>query len=581
MRFKVRKPEDKFYPVEPFNDFREMLINSRQKWGAHPAFMEKVDNEWRSTTFNKLFYSVMSLGCGLRSLGMNRQMNVAFASENRISWCITYLAVACGNAVCVPIDKELKSQEFFHILYTTQTEIFVGSQKYVDMVLEMTGSLPHLRHIINMDDRAENSMVLKFTDILRDGSRLFDKDASDYPYTVIEPDLPACILFTSGTTGTSKGVMLSQTNIIADLQAMLKVIPIRHPEVFLSVLPLHHTYECTCGFLVPVSHGMTVAFAENLKRIPDNLQEVHATILLGVPLLYDAIYRKIMERIAEKGMTKFRIGKGIASFTERLFHKNIRRQVFKTLHERFGGRLKLLISGGAAISPDITRGLRELGLTVIQGYGLTETSPVITLNRVHNFKDDSAGMPVPSAEFKIDNGEICVRGPMVMLGYYNNPEATAEVIVDGWFHTGDLGFIDEDGFLFIQGRKKAVIVTANGKNVYPEEIEYQLNRSPFILESLVWEGPDAHKYCEEVHAIIVPDIAYFDQYLAKQGKKISEHEVEEILKQEVRKQCGRLANYKRVQRFTVQWEEFEKTTTRKIKRYLYTSKIRPVSGKHE
>jgi len=188
---------------------------------------------------------------------------------------------------------------------------------------------------------------------------------------------------------------------------------------------------------------------------------------------------------------------------------------------------------------------------------------------------------VPEAEFKIDAGEICVRGPMVMLGYYNNPEATAEVIVDGWFHTGDLGFIDEDGFLFIQGRKKAVIVTANGKNVYPEEIEYQLNRSPFILESLVWEGPDAHKYCEEVHAIIVPDIAFFDQYLAKQDKKISEHEVEEILKQEVRKQCGRLANYKRVQRFTVQWEEFEKTTTRKIKRYLYTSKIRPVSGKHE
>jgi len=401
----VRKLEDKFYPVEPFNDFREMLLNSRQKWGAHPAFMEKVDNEWRSTTFNKLFYSVMSLGCGLRTLGLRRQMNVAFSSENRIRWAISYLAVACGNAVCVPIDKELKSQEFFHILYTTQTEIFIGSQKYVDMVLEMANTLPRLRHIINMDDRAENTMVLKFSDVLREGSQLLDKDASDYPFTVIEPELPSCILFTSGTTGTSKGVMLSQNNIISDLRSILRVIPIRHPDVFLSVLPLHHTYECTCGFLGPISHGMTVAFAENLKRIPENLQEVHATILLGVPLLWDAIYRKIMERIAEKGMTKFRIGKGLASLSEGLFHKNIRRKVFKPLHERFGGRLRLLISGGAAISPDITRGLRELGLTVIQGYGLTETSPASTASTISRMtppacpcrRPNSRSMPARSA----------------------------------------------------------------------------------------------------------------------------------------------------------------------------------------
>ena len=575
----MARAREKHAPIELFNDFREMLINSRQKWGSTTALMEKVDGQWIPITYNHLFYSVMSLGCGLRKLGMQRQSKVAMASENRARWGLTFLTVCCGNGVCVPIDKELKSQEFFHILYTTEAEIFVGSQKFVDMVLDIKGNLPHLRHIINMDDRAENSQVISFSAVLKEGSQLFEKNGSDFPYTAIDPKLPVSILFTSGTTGTSKGVMLSQSNIIADIRGFLKVIPIRHGETLLSVLPMHHTYENTCGFLAPLSHGMTVAFAENLKRIPDNLLEVQATILLGVPLLFESIYNKIMERIAEKGMTKFKIGRGIANLTEKLFHKNIRRKVFRPLHEKFGGRLWLLVSGGAAIAPEVSKGFRELGLLLLQGYGLTETAPVITLNLLNSFKDDSAGRPIPGSEFKIEEGEICVRGPMVMLGYYKNEEATKEVIRNGWFHTGDLGYFDEEGFLFIQGRKKAVIVTANGKNVYPEEVEAQLARSPFILESLVWEGPDAHKYCEEVHAIIVPNIQNFDQYLAKEGKKISEEEVEKILKDEVKRQCGKLANYKKVKKFTIQWEEFEKTTTRKIKRYLYTSKIRPVGGR--
>jgi long-chain acyl-CoA synthetase len=571
----VARSREKHAPIEQFNDFREMLINSRQKWGSSPAMMEKVDGRWVPITYNHLFYGIMAFGCGLRKLGMQRQSKVALASENRVRWGLAFLAVSCGNGVCVPIDKELKSQEFFHILYTTETEIFVGSQKFVDMVLDMRGKLPHLRHIINMDDRAENSMVISFTTVLKEGSELFEKNGSDFPFTPIDPKLPVSILFTSGTTGTSKGVMLSQSNIIADIQGFLTVIPIRHGETLLSVLPMHHTYENTGGFLAPLSHGMTVAFAENLKRIPDNLLEVQATIMLGVPLLFESIYNKIMERIAEKGMTKFKIGRGIAN----LFHKNIRRKVFRPLHEKFGGKLWLLVSGGAAIAPEVSKGFRELGLLLLQGYGLTETAPVITLNLLNSFKDDSAGRPIPGADFKIEEGEICVRGPMVMLGYYKNEEATREVIRHGWFHTGDLGYFDEEGFLFIQGRKKAVIVTANGKNVYPEEVEAQLCRSPFIFESLVWEGPDAHKYCEEVHAIIVPNIQYFDQYLAKEGKKISEEEVEIILKDEVKRQCGKLANYKKVKKFTIQWEEFEKTTTRKIKRYLYTSKIRPVGGR--
>jgi len=568
-------------PHEHFSDFREMLINSREKWGTTDALMEKKNNEWQAITYNELFYLVMSLGCGLRKMGMKKRTPVAIASENRIRWGIAYLAVACGGAICIPIDRDLKEQEFFHILFTTESEFFIGSQKYVDMVCEMGEKLPHLKYIVNMDDFAENSIVVPFEDIIHQGKKLFESNASDYPFTKIDPEDVFTILFTSGTTGTSKGVMLSQNNIISDVSGVMKVIPLRHPELFLSVLPLHHTYECTGGFLLPLSHGMTVAYAENLKRIADNLLEVQATIMLGVPLLFEAIYNKIMQRIEEKGKMKFRFGKGISALAEKVFRKDIRRSVFRPLHEKFGGRLKLLISGGAAISPDVSRGFRELGLMLIQGYGLTETSPVITLNLLDNFKDDSAGLPVPGAQFKIEDGEICVQGPMVMLGYYKNEEATREVIVDGWFHTGDLGYIDDENFIYIQGRKKAVIVTANGKNIYPEEVEIHLNKSPFILESLVWEGPEATKYCEEVFAILVPNIEYFDQYLGRHGKKISEEEVEKILKEEVKKCCAGLANYKRVKRFTIQWEEFEKTTTRKIKRYLYTSKIKKVASKQK
>ncbi len=572
------KSPAQYYPVEAFNDFREMLINSREKWGPRTAMMEKVAGSWVHVSFNQLFYEIMAFGAGLEKLGLRRQSHVAFASENRVRWGMTYLATACANAVCIPIDKDLKSQEFFHILYTTESEIFVGSQKYVDMVLDMHRKLPRLKVIVNMDDRADNATVLAFSEVMEDGMKLLDKRKTNYPYHVIDPSLPVAILFTSGTTGAAKGVMLSQRNIIADVTGMMKVIPLRQDETMLSVLPLHHTYECTAGLMVPLSHGLTVAYAENLKRIPDNLVETRATVVLGVPILFEAIYNRIRERIRDKGAAKFKIGMGLANLSERLLNMDIRKKVFRPLHERLGGRLKLLISGGAAISPEVSKGFRDLGLLLIQGYGLTETSPVITLNHMDFHKDDAAGLPLPGAEISIRNGEICVRGPMVMLGYYQNQEATDEVLQNGWFHTGDLGYIDEDGFVFIQGRKKAVIVTANGKNIYPEEVEAQLNRSPYILESLVWEGPQADKYCQEVHAIIVPDIEYFDRTMGRHGANVSEAEVEKTLKAEVNRLCSNMANYKRVKRFTIQWQEFEKTTTRKIKRYLYTSKIRPVGS---
>jgi long-chain acyl-CoA synthetase len=266
---------------------------------------------------------------------------------------------------------------------------------------------------------------------------------------------------------------------------------------------------------------------------------------------------------------------GIANFSQKLFRLDLRKKIFSALHQRFGGGLRLLISGGAAVDPEVIHFFRQIGIHCMQGYGLTESAPIIAVNRNEWFKDEAAGFPLPSVEVRVVDGEICARGPNVMIGYYRNPDATAEVIRDGWLHTGDLGFLDEDGFVHIRGRKKAVIVLTNGKNVYPEEVEYHLNKSPYILESLVWEGPEAVEgKVEEVQGVIVPDMDRFDAYSQEKGVTLSDEMVEEILREEVRRECRHLPHYKRVRKFTIRWEEFDKTTTRKIKRYLYTQKVR-------
>ncbi len=567
----------KFYQPPDISDLKDLLLKSREKYGEKAALMYKKGKKWYSISYNELFYKTFSLGCFLESIGMKKGTKVAIMSENRPEWAITYLAVACGNGINVPIDKELKSQEMFHILYTTEAEIFVGSQKYMEMLLEFKDQLPKLKTLINMDLNGDKKIFL-FDNVVNEGSKLFEKNKSKYPTIKVDPELPLSIIFTSGTTGSSKGVILTQKNIVEDIKGITQMIKVESHYTLLSVLPLHHTYECTGGFLMPLACGCTIAYAESLKKIPDNLKEVKPHAMLAVPLLLEAVYKKVMKKIEEKGSKKFKIAKGIAAISEVFFKKNIRKKIFKPIHEGFGGNLKYLVSGGAAIDPEVSKGFRDLGILVLQGYGLTETSPVIALNKDDFYKYDSAGLPLPQVEIKIIDGEICVKGPVVMKGYYNNPEATAEVIKNGWFHTGDLGFFDKDGFLYINGRKKSMIVTANGKNIYPEEIEAHLNKSPFILESIVWEGPEATKYCEEVHAIIVPDVEYFDQYLSKQGKQMTEEIVEKILDHEVKKACSKLASYKRVKKFTIHWNEFEKTTTKKIKRYLYTSKIRSISN---
>jgi long-chain acyl-CoA synthetase len=374
--------------------------------------------------------------------------------------------------------------------------------------------------------------------------------------------------------GNSKGVMLTHANVASNIIDAVKWVDLQTSDRFLSVLPMHHSYECTDGFLLPLYRGASTSYAENLRRIVENSAETKATAILGVPLIWHALYKKIEEAMAERGPWKIQAARKIAEISEALLGINIRRKLFSKLHEKFGGSLRILISGGAAIDPKVGKGYRELGVEFLQGYGLTESSPIISVNRNRAFKDDAAGLPLASVEVKMaEDGEILARGPNIMKGYYNNPEATRRALVDGWLHTGDLGYLDADGFLYVQGRKKAVVVTPSGKKVYPEEVEAEILKSPYILECLVWGDSDTHPGEEvEIRAIVVPNIEHFIEQGIEAHGAVNNSQVEEILRREVKSQCRNLAPFKRVTGLTVRHEEFEKTTTKKVKRYLYTGK---------
>ncbi len=563
------------YPAEPISDVRDMFLKSVQKYGEKIALQFKRGGTWNPITYRELGMAVEELAGGLAALGLHPAENrLAIVGDNRPEWAMSYLAAACTGVVCVPIDRDLRETEVYHILYLSGAEALVGDSRHIDMVQEIQPKLPRLRALINMDEPQHREGVYGFEQVRSMGKARLAKGQYDFRERDVSPDHLLSILFTSGTMGNSKGVMLTHGNVAVNIIDAVKWVDLRTDDRFLSVLPLHHCYECTDGFLLGLYRGSTTSYAENLRRIAENMAETKATVMLGVPLLWHAIYKKIEAAMAEKGLWKVNAAKRVARFSETVLRKDIRRKVFAKVHQKFGGSLRTLISGGAAIDPEVARGFRELGVTFLQGYGLTESAPIIAVNRDKAFKDDAAGLPLPSVEVKIaEDGEILARGPNIMVGYYNNPEATRETLADGWLHTGDLGYLDRDGFLYIQGRKKAVIVTPGGKKIYPEEVEAEILKSPYIQECLVWGEAKSDPGEEpDVMAIVVPNTEYFvNQGVEKTGAADSQR-VEEILRAEVKERCKNLAPYKRVTRLTVRHEEFEKTTTRKIKRYLYTGK---------
>jgi len=545
-----------------------MLARSAGLYPYKTALQMRRGEEFYKVTYRELKERVDQLSSGLAHRGLGHGDRVAILGENCPEWVESYLAVTGMGAVAVPLDSQLKSQEIRHILTDSEAQALIVSNNYAEVAAEAAAGLPLLKHIFSMNDLA----------------RLYEPAETRTLKRQVQLDDLAVIIYTSGTTGSSKGVMLTHKNIMSNVDAGYQTLYYDHHDNFISVLPLHHTFEATAGMLVPLYVGATITYARSLKpkEIIADIRDAGCTIMIGVPLLFEKIYLGILRGVREKDwLTRmaFTASNGVVRSIKSITGQKAGGKVFRSLRDKAGlGSLRLMISGGAALNVEVAKGFETLGFYLIQGYGLTETAPILTINTVKNPDPASVGPAIPGVELKIMEpdgngvGEVAAKGPNVMQGYYKNLSATQAVMRDGWFLTGDLGYIDERGCLYITGRAKNVIVSAAGKNIYPEEVEAQLLKSPYIAEVLVIGEVNPQTNREEVHAIIYPSAEAFDDYALKHKVKVDEALVERILKQEVRRECSNLADYKRVKHFSVREEEFPKTTTRKIKRYLFIEK---------
>ena len=612
----------------------EMLKKSCLEHGDKAAFRTKVAQKWVDYSYRDLWRTSDRTATALEQWGLGPGDRCAILAPSSPAWVAAYTGILKANGIAVPVDKELKQIELRHVLANSGTRVLFTEQAYLDSLLEIAEDLPelekiiflnqppsfdglltpqiegilaallnewrdliheyqindvdqkrlethaqHLQHIIFPETEAkskhkkETLFVLLFIAINRNLQRYNIEAFSEFqvegkpPSLIREPDDPAIILYTSGTTGRSKGAMLSHNNIASNIKSCAMAFKLDQNIHTLSFLPINHVFEQVGGILLPLSVGGTISFAESLKKLGDNLAEVKPNFLLGVPAVFRLLLDRMTKKIEAQSVAKI--------FYQFPLTRNI---VTKKIRDAFGGN-PTFISGGAALDPQVADGLMRLGIDVYQGYGITETSPVITLETPGAKRLGSSGKPIDGVEVKIDSpnvdgiGEIWVKGPNVMLGYYNNPDATADVISDGWYHTGDLGRIDDDGFLTICGRVKNLIVTPNGKNVYPEEVENELLNSTYISEIMVY-GHKVDATSEEVYAMIYPDYEALDDYVTEnQLKSLDSTEIETLLRQEVLTYSKNLADYKRVKRFTIREDEFPKTTTRKIKRFVVEADI--------
>ena len=548
----------KLYNSEKVHDLREMIDKGAFRHPNRTAFLQKVDGKYKPVSYIRFKNDIDSFGAALTARGFAGK-RVIVLGENCYSWCLAYMTVACGLGAVVPVDKEIPAEEVANIAKISEAALIIYSKKY-ESKLEC---LPESVERIAFDE---------IVSYIIDGAELLGAGNKDYIELSIDRDALCSLIFTSGTTGVSKGVMLSQRNICTTVENLGKMVYIDENDTALSVLPLHHVYECTCGFIYPLYKGATIAFSEGVRYIMRNVKEVSPTKMLCVPLLIETMYRKIWANIRKKGIeqkvkTVIAITNKIQPYSARMAAK---RKMFKDIHESFGGKLNLLVSGGAPIDPEIIKGMRDFGLNVIQGYGLTESAPLAAVNHDRYFSDRSAGLALPGGELKIidkqedGTGEICYRGDNVMLGYYGRPDLTAEVKRNGWLHTGDIGFIDENGFLVITGRKKNVIVKANGKNIFPEELEAYIARDPMVAEAVVLGIMNDKKKDYDIVAAVYPDADYAKEAL---GADYAAEDVEAHIKGVIESVNATVQTYKRMDVVIVTDTEFPKNTSKKIKRF--------------
>ncbi len=546
-----------------FINFREYIDYIASAYKEKDAFILKKKGPGKEVSYRHISYTelreeIYALGTSLTSKGLNGK-RIALIGINSYEWILSYLSVLCSGGSIIPLDKGLPFDEFELSVKRSKADVIIYDKKHSEYVEKLGADIM----AIPMDVDADISI----NTLLQNGKNASSEDIAKFNAIEIDHEGPSIYIFTSGTTSQAKAVMLSQRNILANIHDMAEVEDIRYEDVNIAFLPYHHTFGCT-GQLVMFRAGATTVYCDGLKHIQKNLVEYGVSVFVSVPLIIESMYKRIITTAEKTGqLNKLQRGSKIANGLLKI-GIDVRRKIFKSIIDQLGGKLRLVINGAAAINPEVLKGWDSFGIETVQGYGMTESSPVLAGENVNNHKFGSIGKAMPSVELKIDEpneegvGELIARGPNVMLGYMDNEEVTAEVLEDGWLHTGDLAYIDSDGYIFLRGRKKNVIVLKNGKNVYPEEIEKVIDNLPYVTESMVFA--QARK---SVHDD--------DQVIAV--KMYCEGKTEETILEQAQKDIDAinedLPKYKRVHRIYIANEPMIKTTTGKIKRYEEIKKM--------
>ena len=549
------------------NNLKDMLNKTKELYGERPAYKIKTDEkQYKIITHSEIREMIDCLGTALIDLGLKGK-RVAVIGENRYEWGLAYLAVACGTGIVVPLDKSLPEKELDELIERSEVEAIFYSKKYEESIKKIKISEKNkLKHLISMDLNVNKEGIYSQQELIQKGKQLIDKGNKEFIDAKINPKEMNIMLFTSGTTSKSKVVALSHRNICSNLMDVATALDINKEDRVLSFLPMHHVFECTTGLLYSLYVGSQLSFCDGIRHILENLNEYQISFACFVPAIYENMYKNIIKKLEKEGKLEI-----IKHLEEKYKDASMeeKKQVFKDIHNIFGGHIKLFISGAAALDKEVEQGFRNWGINLCQGYGLTETSPVIGVETNTEFRVGSIGKALPNVQVKLEDineegiGELVVKGPNVMLGYYGNEKETKEVLKDNWFYTGDLAKIDEDGYIYICGRKKSVIVLKNGKNIFPEEIETLINKIEGVKESFVF-GKQKSEDKEDVKINVK---IVFDRNVVKEAYKVeTDNEIYEVLSNKIKEINKTMPKYKAIKGIILSEEDLIKTTTNKIKR---------------
>ncbi len=559
----------KFNNAIEFKNIKELMNYSIEKYSKNNAFIVKHKEEknvnYENITYERLGKEINALGTAFLNMGF-KDKRIAVIGKNRYEWMLSFISVINGTGVVVPLDKGLPEGEIENSLKISKSDVIIFEKEYIESIKKlMTNKELNLKYFICMDDIEEDG-ILNLKDLINDGIKQVDSGDRSYIDASIDSEKMSVLLFTSGTTSASKAVMLCHRNLASNLYGLNCSETIYSTDINMAFLPFHHTFGSMAVLLV-LNNGGANVFCDGIRHIQENLREYKVTMFVCVPLIIESMYKKIMATIEKQGkMKKVQLGLKITKFL-RKFHIDIRKKVFKEISDNLGGHLRFIVSGASGIDRKVAESFNDFGFLTVQGYGLTETSPVLFAEKEDLIRYGSVGIPLINVEAKIENknedgiGEIVAKGPNVMLGYYENEEETNKVLKDGWFYTGDLGYLDKDGCLFITGRKKNVIVLKNGKNIYPEELEEVISNLSYVEENMVY-GKE-----KDDDLLLSVKIVYNKDYVREKFGNITEEELKNIIWNDIKNINKKLPTYKHIKNLNLTDVPMIKTTTAKIKRF--------------